>query len=134
MTRFLRHMLVAALALSSVSMLGTGDADAARRARTARPAQVSMFDGTWSVSVATTAGPCDSSFRFPIEIAGGRVFSRDIGGVSGRVTGRGSVQVSIHQGDRVAVGAGRLSGRSGAGRWNGRSASGRCTGHWQATR
>jgi hypothetical protein len=124
-------MLLAALALSSVSVLGTADADAAR-ARRAAP--VGSFDGTWSVSVATTAGPCDSSFRFPIQIAGGRVFSRDIGGVSGRVNARGAVQVSIQQADRAAVGAGRLSGNSGAGRWNGRSASGRCTGVWQATR
>ncbi len=131
MTRFLRHMLVAALALSAVGMLVANEADAARARRAA---SAGNFDGTWSVTATTTAGPCDLSFRFPIAIAGGRVFSRDIGGVSGRVTGRGSVQVSIHQGDRVAVGAGRLSGTSGSGRWNGRSASGRCAGYWQATR
>jgi hypothetical protein len=92
------------------------------------------FDGGWSVSVATTAGPCDSSFRFPLQIAHGRVFSGDISGVSGRVNRRGGIQVSIRQGDRSAIGAGRLSGNAGAGRWNGRSASGRCVGHWQATR
>jgi hypothetical protein len=92
------------------------------------------FDGSWSVSVATTAGPCDATFRFPLQIAHGRVFSQDISGVSGRVNRRGGIQVSIRQGDRAAIGSGRLSGSAGAGRWNGRSASGRCVGYWQATR
>ena len=92
------------------------------------------FDGSWSVSVGTTAGPCDSSFRFPLQIARGRVFSQDISGVAGRVDRKGGILVSIRQGDRSATGSGRLSGNAGAGRWNGRSASGRCIGLWQATR
>ena len=92
------------------------------------------FDGTWSVSVETTSGSCDRSFRFPIQIGKGRVFSRDVSGVSGRVNRRGSVQVSIRMGDRSAIGAGRLSGGTGAGSWSGRSPSGRCIGQWQAQR
>ncbi len=92
------------------------------------------FDGTWSVYVATIAGPCDSTFRFPLQIARGRVFSNDITGVSGRVNPRGGIQVSIRQRDRSASGAGRLSANAGSGRWSGRSTSGRCVGQWQATR
>jgi hypothetical protein len=92
------------------------------------------FDGTWSVSVATTAGPCDASFRFPLQIANGRVFSRDISGVYGRVDRRGTIRVSIRQPGRAAYGAGRLGGNSGAGRWSGASSSGRCLGVWQASR
>lgn len=113
---------LAVATLAAATLLGVGVAAAA------------SFDGTWSVSVATTAGPCDSSFRFPLEIARGRVFSRDISGVSGRVNPRGGIQVSIRQGDRSAIGSGHLSGNAGGGRWNGRSASGRCIGQWQATR
>jgi hypothetical protein len=113
---------LAIVALGAAVMLGGSGAAAA------------SFDGSWSVSVATTAGACDSSFRFPLQIAHGRVFSSDISGVSGRVNPRGAIQVSIRQGDRSAIGSGRLSGNAGAGRWNGSSASGRCVGQWRATR
>ncbi len=132
MTGSLQKIVLASAMLAAAVLVGGGDADAARARRAA--ASVAAFDGTWSVTVFTTAGPCDASYRFPIQIAGGRVFSRDISGVNGRVTARGAVQVAIRQGDRAASGAGRLVGNSGAGRWNGYSSSGRCTGQWQATR
>ena len=114
----------AAVALSVALVLGAGVSASAG----------GSFDGNWSVSVATTAGPCDATFRFPLQIARGRVFSQDISGVSGRINRRGGIQVSIRQGDRAAIGSGRLSGSAGTGRWNGRSASGRCVGYWRATR
>jgi len=112
------------MALSIAVMLGAGVSASAGAG----------FDGNWSVTVATTAGPCDSTFRFPLQVAHGRVFSQDISGVSGRVNRHGGIQVNIRQSDRSAIGSGRLSGNAGAGRWNGRSASGRCLGYWQAVR
>ena len=93
---------LAAAAVGAGVMLGAGISAAV-------PATV---DGTWSVSVATTAGPCDASFRFPLQIANGRVFSRDISGVYGRVDRRGGSRVSIRQPGRAAYGSGRLAGNS----------------------
>ena len=119
--------LTRALALAfllAVGVLFTSTSEAAR----------SSFDGTWSVTATTTSGSCDPSFRFPIQVEGGRVVSRDISGVSGRVSPRGIVQVTVNQGDRSVYGSGRLSRNVGAGRWVARAPSGGCTGVWQAQR
>jgi hypothetical protein len=116
------------LALAGV-FVASSAADAAR-ARGAR----ANFDGTWRVSATTQTGSCDPSLRFPIEVSGGRVFSRDFAGVSGSVSPRGVVRVSVVQGDRSVTGTGRLSGNSGGGRWVARTSTGGCTGVWQAQR
>ena len=114
-----------ALVLSmSGSVLFAGTSDAARLS----------FDGTWSVTATTISGSCDPSFRFPIQVEFGRVVSRDVAGVSGRVTARGIVQVSVRQGDRSVYGSGRLTRNTGAGRWVARAPSGGCTGQWYAQR
>lgn len=124
-----RAFALLTLALAGV-FVASSAADAAKAARAAR----ANFDGTWRVSATTQTGSCDPFLRFPIEVSGGRVFSRDFAGVSGRVTPSGAVRVSVVQGDRSVTGTGRLSGNTGGGRWVARTSTGGCTGVWQAQR
>ena len=99
------------------------------------PLSVSQFDGTWSVSIVTEAGPCDRGYRYALHIANGRIFydnpSFDVNGV---VNARGQVQVTVGAGGQSAFGTGRLSRDYGTGTWVGRSASEQCSGHWEAER
>ena len=120
----LRTSALALIACAGLLLADTS-ASAARR---------QSFDGRWSVTATSQSGPCDPSFRFPISVIGGRVVSQDISGVSGQVTPRGAVTVTVVQGDRYVRGTGRLAGNSGGGRWAARSSSGACTGVWQAVR
>jgi hypothetical protein len=93
------------------------------------------YDGLWSVSIRTQAGPCDPSYRYPARISGGQIqqaindFSYQI---SGNVIASGAVAVSISKGLGTAVGYGRLRGGSGSGRWNANNNT--CIGTWSATR
>jgi hypothetical protein len=95
----------------------------------------SRFDGAWSVLIITDAGDCDRAYRYGLRILRGRVFY-DGGGVDlqGRVSGNGRITVTIQQGDRHAIGTGRLSRNRGNGTWRGTSSTGRCSGRWQAER
>jgi hypothetical protein len=93
------------------------------------------FDGLWSVSILTQAGPCSAAYRYPARIIGGRVmqatndFSYQI---SGAVVASGAILVTVSQGGQSATGYGRLRGASGGGRW---TASGnQCYGTWTAMR
>src|SRR5262249_34327070 len=96
-------------------------------ARTAGP----NYDGPWSVLIVTDAGSCDRSYRYPVQIAGGRIHYQGGGAaVSGQVDRNGRVAVSLRSGGAAAVGSGRLSGSSGSGRWQGASADMRCSGRW----
>jgi hypothetical protein len=93
------------------------------------------FDGLWSVSILTQAGPCSASYRYPARIAGGRVTqaSNDFSyQISGAVVASGAILVTVSQGGQSATGYGRLRGASGGGRW---TASGnQCYGTWSAVR
>jgi hypothetical protein len=95
----------------------------------------SRFDGAWSVLIITDAGDCDRAYRYGLQIARGRIFYEG-GGVDlrGRVSSNGRATVTIQQGNRYAVGTGRLSRDRGNGTWRGTSPSGRCSGRWQAER
>jgi hypothetical protein len=93
------------------------------------------YDGLWSVSIRTQAGPCDASYRYPARIVGGRIrhadsdFSYQISGV---VVSSGAIAVMVSKGGQSATGYGRLSGTHGGGRW---SAGGNtCYGTWSAMR
>jgi hypothetical protein len=95
----------------------------------------SRFDGAWSVLIITDAGDCDRAYRYGLQIVRGRIFYEG-GGVDlrGRVSSNGRATVTIQQGNRYAVGTGRLSRDRGNGTWRGTSPSGRCSGRWQAER
>jgi hypothetical protein len=93
------------------------------------------FDGLWSVSILTQAGPCSASYRYPARIIGGQVmqtgndFSYQI---SGAVVASGAILVTVSQGGQSATGYGRLRGASGGGRWT--AAGNQCYGTWTALR
>jgi hypothetical protein len=117
------------LMLATVLVLATTVSGSARTARTS-------FDGSWSVLIITDAGTCDRAYRYGMRISGGQLhYDGGMGVVlSGQVTPKGNVSVSLSQGDKSARGSGRLSKSSGSGRWQGASPTLRCSGHWRAER
>lgn len=91
------------------------------------------FNGTWSVLIVTSKGPCDRAYRYPVRIANGRVTYAGQADfrASGRVAPNGAVQVTVSRGSQSASGSGRLIGRSGSGTWAGFGKSS-CSGTWTA--
>ena len=100
------------------------------------PGHAAAFDGNWSVLIVTEKGDCDRGYRYPINVANGRVKYTGQAGVnvSGTVAPNGAVQVSIRMGDAGADGTGRLSPDGGSGKWRGAGPGGTCAGHWEAER
>ena len=94
------------------------------------------FDGSWSVLIMTSSGPCDRSYRFGLSIRNGDIFYNGSAPVNltGRVSGNGSLRVHVSAGAQSANGAGRLSRDYGRGHWRGSSASDVCAGSWTAER
>jgi hypothetical protein len=93
------------------------------------------FDGNWSVLIVTDSGNCDRAYRYAIHIANGRITYPDQTiAISGHVTARGYIRVSVNAGGQSANGSGQISGASGAGRWSGHSSTSQCSGHWEAER
>lgn len=93
------------------------------------------YDGTWSITLITTRGSCDSSYSFGgVQITNGIVSHPNLVKFRGRVSANGRVHVSVTAGERYASGSGRLSASSGRGRWSGRSGTGPCSGSWTAQR
>src|SRR5438034_8641115 len=76
----------------------------------------SSFDGSWSVSVRSNLGKCETSAHYALRVENGRI-SHEGGDtvVSGQVDGRGNIRVSIRQGGHGASGSGHLSGTKGVG-------------------
>lgn len=110
-----KSLLTAALSLSlATSLIGTPAAAAA------------PFDGSWTVSIATKTGTCDSG-SLPITVSDGRIQS-SMATVSGQVATGGSIRVTVGDGAKKANGTGKLSGASGSGTWRG----GLCSGTWVA--
>jgi hypothetical protein len=91
------------------------------------------YDGSWSLSITTQRGACET-YNFPVNITNGHVSFPGLVRANGRVTGRGAVRVNVAAGDKSAAGFGRLSVGSGSGRWSGRSGTARCSGTWTAQR
>jgi hypothetical protein len=91
------------------------------------------FNGTWSVLIVTSKGPCDRAYRYPVRISNGRVtYAGHVDfAASGRVEKNGAVQVTVSRGRQSASGSGRLVGRSGSGTWSGFGKSA-CSGSWTA--
>jgi hypothetical protein len=93
------------------------------------------YDGAWSVLIVTTAGECDRAYRYGVSIIDGYVrYDGGMVNMSGRVSGNGSIRVTVSSGNARADGSGRLNRNSGSGGWRGVSGGGRCSGYWQASR
>jgi hypothetical protein len=93
------------------------------------------YDGSWSVVVYTSSGPCDQSYRFSGQIVDGAIsYSDGSVVVSGRISPRGAAYVRVSSGSNWAVGSGRMSASYGSGTWRGRGPDGYCSGTWQASR
>jgi hypothetical protein len=119
--------------LTAIAVTGVFLATAATPSEAAKRGRSSAYDGLWSVSIRTEAGPCDPSYRYPARIIGGQVrqadndFSYQISGV---VVASGGIAVTVSKSGQSATGYGRLRGSSGGGRW---SAGGNaCYGTWSA--
>jgi len=97
----------------------------------ASPAAASIFDGEWSVRIASSSSECGNGATVSIGISNGQVASSDAAmSASGRVADAGNISVTLASGIKRAVGFGRLSGSSGSGTWRG----GLCSGTWTAQR
>jgi hypothetical protein len=96
----------------------------------------SIYDGGWSVVIATQSGSCDREYRFGMQISNGDVFYDGQGraNLQGRVSRNGNVWVSVSGQGQRANGQGRLSRNAGTGTWRGEGSGGACAGIWQAVR
>jgi hypothetical protein len=92
------------------------------------------YDGPWRVIITTTRGTCSSGASFGLQVRDGSVYGYGGFGVSGRVSGSGSVYVDIRSGEQHANGSGRLRDSEGRGFWRGVGAQGVCMGYWIANR
>jgi hypothetical protein len=94
------------------------------------------FDGEWSVVIATSAGACDATFRYPVAISNGEVVNAGgaVASMQGQVRPNGTVRVRVQSGDQWADGSGRLDAKRGSGVWKGQGSSGACAGTWVAMR
>jgi hypothetical protein len=94
-----------------------------------------VYDGNWSVLLATNSGACAPSYRYGLRIADGMViYDGGMVSLQGRVTQKGSVRVNVQSGGQSANGYGRLTKNRGGGVWKGQGASGTCGGTWVAER
>jgi hypothetical protein len=120
------------VAVTGLLVAGTVASDAATRRHASRS---SAFDGLWTVSIRTQAGPCDPAYRYPARIVGGAVMQADNDfsyQISGAVNASGAIAVTVSKGLQSATGHGRLHGARGGGSW---SAGGNtCYGVWSAMR
>jgi hypothetical protein len=91
------------------------------------------YDGSWSLSIVTQRGACDT-YNFQVQIHNGIVSHPNLVKLRGRVSSGGGVRVSVSAGGKHASGSGRLSRTSGRGHWSGHSGGDRCSGSWTAQR
>lgn len=95
-------------------------------------AAAAPFDGSWTVSIATRTGTCQSG-SLPIQVRDGKIVSGNpVVNVQGAVATSGGLRVSVGDGMRKANGSGKLNGTSGSGTWSG--GGGICSGTWVAER
>lgn len=132
MTNFLRPIFAVTMVTLLAASLSV-PSDAAPRA--VRHAATTVYDGLWTVSIMTLYGNCNSSYRYPLRIASGRVVKADddqsyqLYGAVGR---SGAITVTVSGGGQTASGSGRLTRNFGSGRW--RTSTGECSGRWTAQR
>jgi hypothetical protein len=121
--------------LTAIAVTGVFLAAAATPSEAARRGRSSAYDGLWSVSIRTQAGPCDPSYRYPARIVGGQVRQADNDfsyQISGAVVASGGIAVTVSKGGQSATGYGRLHGSTGGGRWT--AGGNACYGTWSAMR
>ena len=120
--------------LTALAMTGVFLATAATPSEAAaKRGRSGAYDGLWSVSIRTQAGPCDPSYRYPARIVGGQVRQADNDfsyQISGAVAASGGIAVTVSKGGQSATGYGRLRGTSGGGRWT--AGGNTCYGTWSA--
>jgi hypothetical protein len=119
--------------LTAIAVTGVFLATAATPSEAAKRGRSSAYDGLWSVSIRTEAGPCDPSYRYPARIIGGLIRQADNDfsyQISGAVAKSGGIAVTVSKGGQSATGYGRLRGTSGGGRWT--AGSNACYGTWSA--
>lgn len=125
----MRRLSVLIAVAVALVVAAASPSEAAKRGRS------NAYDGLWSVSILTQAGPCDPSYRYPARIVGGHVLQVDKDfsyQISGNVIASGGIAVTVSKGGQSATGYGQLRGSSGGGRW---SAGGNaCYGTWTAMR
>jgi hypothetical protein len=127
-----KHMISNA---SSGILLAASFAAAALAQTMPARAAASEFDGSWSVVVLTTSGPCDPSYRFSGQIIGGAIsYAYNTLEVTGHVEASGATFVKVIYGDAHAEAHGRLTAIRGSGTWSGSGPNGHCAGTWAATR
>ena len=126
--------ILAAIAVAGLLMASAATpSDAAHKH--ARAPRSNAFDGLWSVSIFTQAGPCDPSYRYPARIVHGRVMQAENDfsyQISGEVVASGGIAVTVTKGGQSATGYGRLHSLRGGGHWS--AAGGQCYGVWNAVR
>jgi hypothetical protein len=121
--------------LTAIAMTGVVLATAATPSEAAKRGRSRAYDGLWSVSIRTEAGPCDPSYRYPARIVGGQIRQADNDfsyQISGAVVASGGIAVTVSKGGQSATGYGRLRGSSGGGRWT--AGGNACYGTWSAMR
>jgi hypothetical protein len=115
-------VLAATLALSALTP--TADLRAATK-----------YDGSWSVIVYTSRGPCDPSSRFSGEIVNGEIsYAYGSLEVSGHIDASGATHVHVIYGSAHGEAHGHMTATHGSGTWTGVGPDGRCAGTWVATR
>jgi hypothetical protein len=92
----------------------------------------STHDGSWHLSFATQAGPCDPTYVFDVNVYHGVITEPNLVKFRGTVAPNGAARASVAVQDKVASGSGRLTATSGRGTWSGHSGSARCSGYWTA--
>ncbi len=123
------------LAVAIASLLAAIAVTPSTAARKNEHARSTAFDGLWSVAIVTRDGPCDSSYRYPARIVGGRVVQADNDfsyQMYGAVSSSGTIIVTVSKGGQSATGYGRLSRLRGGGWW--RTTGGQCSGTWTTFR
>ena len=121
--------------LTAIAVTGVFLATAATPSEAAKRGRSSAYDGLWSVSIRTEAGPCDPSYRYPARIVGGQIRQADNDfsyQISGAVVSSGGIAVTVSKGGQSATGYGKLHGTSGGGRWT--AGGNACYGTWSAMR
>jgi len=94
-----------------------------------------VYDGDWSVLIATNSGPCGPTYRYGVQISDGMViYNGGMVSLQGRVTPKGAVRVIVRSSGQSANGYGRLTKSRGVGVWNGQGTGGTCAGTWVAER
>ncbi len=106
----------------------------AARAADTKPISLSHYDGTYSIKITTSEGPCEKSYRGSVTITDGQVSASSEPGasVSGLIEEDGTVSLSFRENGQIANVGGKMWARQGRGPWS--SPTAECGGWWYAER